>query len=66
MYQDSFRISNEYRAKGYKYLGWVNTSEKAYNAYQESKQRETIETGRCLCIVLLHDIKAIIEIDSGD
>lgn len=66
MYKDSFYIIQEYRAKGYRYLGWVNTNENAYKAYRESKDHESIVTGNCLRTVLLHDLKAIVEIDSGD
>lgn len=63
---EKIHILNEYQSKGYKYLGLANTSAEACKAYQESKQREEIETGRCLSIVLLHDTKQIVEIDCGD
>lgn len=66
MEQDAYRIIEEHKSKGYKYLGWVNTNEQAQKAYRNSKQREIIEFGRGLSVVLLHDTKQIVEIDSGD
>lgn len=66
MYQNEFTIKQEYRAKGYTFVGSVNTNPKAYDAYQKSNNKESIEIGRCLHLVILHDLKAMVEIDSGD
>ena len=68
MERDSYQIISEYKDKGYKYLGWLNwfDNQKARDAYCNSKQREEIKFGRCLSIVLLHDTKEIVQIDSGD
>lgn len=66
MYQNEYEIRKKYGDLGYKYLGSVNISPKAYEACCKSKQRETHTIGNCLQLVVLHDLKAMVEIDSGD
>lgn len=66
MYQDSGSIMKKYREQGYRYLGSVNMNPHACEAYTQSKQYESFTIGRCLQLVVLHDIKAMVEIDSGD
>ena len=50
----------------YKYLGSVNWNEDAQKAYYKSEKHEQISIGRCLYMVVLHDLKAIVQVDSGD
>lgn len=50
----------------YKYVGCVNYNQKAFDAYRESNKHEAIQIGGCREIILLHDIKQIVEIDFGD
>lgn len=59
-------IIKKYEEQGYQFLGSVLFSQKAYDAYQQSNKHEAIKVGRCLEIVLLHDIKKIVEYDFGD
>lgn len=59
-------LIKKYEEEGYKYLGNVIFNEKAYNAYCESNKHEAIKIGRCLELVILHDLKAIVEYDFGD
>ena len=63
-------ILREYEAKGYHYLGNVMTSSKAYNAYmkaiQNGQRPESVQIGRNLELLLLHDSREIVEVDSGD
>lgn len=59
-------IIKTYEEQGYEFLGSVITKQKAFDAYQESNKHEAIKVGKCLEIVLLHDIKKIVEYDFGD
>ena len=59
-------IIREYEKQGYQFLGSVLSNQKAFDAYQQSNKHEAIKVGRCLEVVLLHDIKKIVEYDFGD
>lgn len=59
-------LIKEYKEKGYHYLGFVNYNQKAFNAYRESNKHEAIQVGHCIEVILLHDLKAIVECDFGD
>lgn len=59
-------IIRKYEKQGYEYLGSVLFHQKAYDAYKQSNKHEAIQVGRCLEIVLLHDIKKIVQYDFGD
>ena len=59
-------IVKEYEKQGYQFLGSVLFNQKALDAYRKSNKHEAIKVGRCLEIVLLHDIKKIVEYDFGD
>lgn len=60
------QLEKYYRSIGYKYLGWVNTNEKAYNAVQDSKDAQWHEIGRNLHMVACHDLKVFVFVDSSD
>ena len=60
------QLKKHQKSLGYIDLGWVNISEKAYNACQDSKNKQWHEVGRCLHLIALHDKKAFVMIDSGD
>jgi len=68
--RDEREVLAEYEAKGYKYIGNPITSQKAYNAYvdamHQKEKYEYVRIGRNLDLVLLHDRKQIVEVDSGD
>lgn len=59
-------ILSKYRKLGYTYLGGVIYNQKAFDAYRESNNHEAFKIGRCLELVVLHDLKAIVEYDFGD
>lgn len=63
-------VLREYEVKGYHYLGNVMVNSKAYNAYmkaiQSGKRPESVQIGRNLELLLIHDSKEIVEVDSGD
>ena len=61
--RDEREVLAEYEDKGYKDLGNVMVSKAAFDAYQKSKNHESVNVGRNLDLVLLHDIKAIVELD---
>lgn len=63
---NEIEIIKTYEKQGYEFLGSVITHQKAYDAYRESNKHEAIRVGHCLEIVLLHDIKKIVEYDFGD
>lgn len=50
----------------YKYVGCVNYNQDAFNAYRESNKHEAIKIGKCLELIILHDIKKIVKCDFGD
>ena len=60
------QLEKHYKSLGYNYLGYANMSEKAYNAYQQSKRAQWHKVGRGLYLVALHDQKSFIMVDSGD
>lgn len=59
-------IIKKYEEQGYQFLGSVLFNQKAFDAYRTSTKHEAIKVGRCLELVLLHDIKKIVEYDFGD
>lgn len=59
-------LEKHYESLGYKNLGYVNTSEKAFNACQKSATKQWHKVASNLHLVALHDIKAIVLVDSGD
>lgn len=59
-------VLREYEGKGYRYLGNVIVNKAAYDAYQKSKKHESINVGNNLDLVVLHDLKAIVQYDYGD
>lgn len=63
---DKNEILSKYKNQGYNYLGCVMFNQKAFNAYRESNKHEALKIGRCLELIVLHDLKAIVEYDFGD
>ena len=63
---NAYEIQQKYESQGYEYLGSVITCERAFNAWRESKKHEAFKIGRCLELLVLHDLKAIVEYDFGD
>ena len=59
-------LERHYDSLGYRFLGYVNTNERAYNASLQSKEKQWHEIGRCLHLVACHDLKVYFLVDSGD
>lgn len=55
-----------YTKRGYKNLGNLNFSEKAADAYHQSKDKQSHEIGRCFYLIACHDLKVFFTLDSSD
>ena len=63
---NELELRRHYQSLGYKDLGCVNISKKAYNAIQDSKDKQWHEIGRCLHLIACHDLKVFATCDSSD
>lgn len=63
---DETQLVKHYESLGYKDLGWLNTSDKAFNAASVSTKKQMHQIGRNIHLLACHDLKVFARVDSGD
>lgn len=55
-----------YKNQGYQDLDYANINAKAFNAMQNSQNKQWHQVGKCLHLVACHDLKVFFMVDSSD